>query len=163
MKTNIIFSSWFRDIIEPSFAPKRQRSYEHDMFKRLESFVVHFFQDPSTSIVVKRHTGIALPNCLETTTRFHNVESARAHLLHIGHTRKIESDNDYQITEDKNRTLEIITLSLAVHIAEKENTKNDGDHVPLWKDETECIVRDIRAYEVLSGDSTEQYECWNLK
>jgi hypothetical protein len=34
MKTNIIFSSWFRDIIEPSFAPKRQRSYEHDMFKR---------------------------------------------------------------------------------------------------------------------------------
>ena len=38
---------------------------------------------------------------------------------------------------------EVVTLPFAVHVAEKEDTENDGDHVELGEDQAEKVISQI--------------------
>lgn len=66
------------------------------------------------------------------------VEPVDAHDVHGVVARQIETENHDQVRQNENGAFEIIALSFSVHVRQEENAKNDGDHVPLWEDES-CI------------------------
>lgn len=94
---------------------------------------------------VKGISRLSTSNCFEASTCRLDIEAANSHILHVSHTRKIESDHDHQVAEQKNRPLEIIALSLAIHVAEEEDAEDNSYHIPLWENKTEGAVNEILA------------------
>ncbi len=58
---------------------------------------------------------------LEAPAGIYNVESAYAHVGHICHTGEPEADDNDEIAKEEDRTLEVVALTLTVHVAEEEN------------------------------------------
>lgn len=103
------------------------------------------------------------PNRLEAPTRLNNVETGNAHICHICHAREPEADDNDEIAEQENGALEIIALTLAIHVAEQEDAQNDSDHVPLGENKAKSVVVEVFWAKPLSINGAEQYQSRNLK
>ena len=92
------------------------------------------------------------------------VKAVDAHHLNITRVScQIETNHDNQIGQHQNASFKIVALALAIHIAEQENAEDDGHHVPLRKNEIECVIQKLFRINVGAVDGAEKNKDGNLK
>jgi hypothetical protein len=91
-----------------------------------------------------RHSGSRPANGVEflgpASTESKSVESIHAHAVHVAVAGKIEPDNDDEIRENEDGSLEVVALAFAIDVRQQEDAQDHGDHVPLGEDEAVCVV-----------------------
>ena len=92
------------------------------------------------------------------------IEAVDAHHLDITRvSRQVETDHDDQIGQHQDAPLEVVTLALAVDVAEQEHTEDNGHHVPLREDEVEGVFQQLLGINVPAVDGAEEDEGGNLE
>lgn len=85
------------------------------------------------------------------------VKAVDAHHLNVARVScEIETDYNNQIGQHQDASFEIVALALAIHIAEQENAEDDGHHVPLRKNEIECVIQKLIRIDVGAMDGAEK-------
>ena len=101
-------------------------------------------------------------NRLERPISSQRIKSTGAHIINTCKTRVVKPDNYHQVTEEQDRSFEIIALPFAVHVAEQEDTEYHSNHIPLWENEAEGVLNRDRFGCPMGVDSAEQNQRWNL-
>ena len=69
------------------------------------------------------------------------IKAIHAHAVHINIAWHVEAEDDDKVGENKDGSLEIVALSFTIYVRQQENTKNNGNHVPLREDQAVEISR----------------------
>ena len=109
---------------------------------------------------------MAPPLRLESTLmpqgkRIHWIDTQHFNIRRIA--CEIEPHDDNEVGKDQDTAFEIITLALAIDVAEEEDAENDSHHVPLWEDEVKGVAEQVFRIDVAAVNGAIQHQDRNLE